>query len=90
MWDFGRTTIQVANKDYECDASDFINNAGYGEQDFDKSDWETIKKAKSEGYKILKGTEYIKTNGKWEGEFSTCRARIDLDKICVKEGFYNE
>lgn len=89
-WEMGTTTTQTARKDYHCQASDWILNAGLSERDYDPVDWAELEKAKSEGWKILKGTEYIKMQGKWDGEFSTFRARPELNAICQKYDLYFE
>ena len=88
MWQLHNTTNPVAQKNYNCNASDFIHHSDYSEVDFSKEDWEIIKKAESEGWLILKGVEYVKTEGLWEGEWSTVRARKDLNEICMKYDLY--
>jgi len=87
-WEFCTETIQKARKDYHCSASDWIDESGMCEEDFDEEDWLTVQKAWDEEYKILKGTEYIKVVGRWEGEFNVFRARNDLDEICKKYELY--
>jgi len=88
MWDFELTTTQKANKDYHCDASDFITN--FSDDEFSEEELTVIARARHEGFKILKGSSYTKTSGKWEGEFSTFRARHDLNKICMNHDAYEE
>ena len=88
IWDFAETTTQKARRDYHCDASDWISNiSGI---DYNEEDWDIFLKAKNEDFKILKGTMYTKTKGKWEGEFSIFRARVDLNDICLKYDLYTE
>ena len=89
-WDFCRTTIQMASKDYRCGAAEWIDNSGMDEEDFGVVDWEIIQQARKEKFMILKGTKYIKTKGIWEGEWEVFRARIDLDEICKKYDLYVE
>jgi len=90
MWDLAETTTPVARKEYPCGAWDWICNAGLDELDYKPEDWRVIQDAKKEGCKILKGSKYTKTSGKYDGEFSVFRARIDLDKICQDYGLYPE
>lgn len=90
MSELAITKIVKARKEHICQASHFINDSNYGEIDFDKKDWEIIQKAKSEEWKIKKGTDYIMTKVKWDGEFFVFRARIDLNEICEKYEFYKE
>ncbi len=88
-WEIEKTTCPVAEKDYHCEASDWIDNTiGWEEEDFEEEDRPIIRKALSEGLKILKGTEYLMVSGKWEGEFTIYRARKDLDGICQKYDLY--
>jgi hypothetical protein len=89
-WDFCKTTEQKARKDYNCDAADWLINTGIDEADFSHDENLIIKKAQSEKWKILKGTNYVKCKGKYEGEFSEFKARKDLDDICKKHGVYQE
>ena len=89
-WEMEKETTQIARKEYHCNASDWIDNAGLEEGDYQPLDWARIQAAKSEGFKILKGSEYIKISGKWDGEFSVFRARPELEKICVDYGLYSE
>jgi len=77
-------------KTYHCGASDWIDNSGLGEADFGAEDWATIEQARAEDWEIKKGTQYIQTSGKWEGEFSVFRARLDLDAICKKHDIYQD
>jgi len=88
MWDFAVTTEQKANKDYNCEASAWLGN--YPSDAFDKLDLAIIARAESENNKILKGVMYTKTTGKFEGEFTVFRARIDLNDICIKHHIYDE
>lgn len=88
MWEIENTTYPVARKEYHCQAWDWIDNAGYDEGDYEPEDWETIEKARTEGFKILPGTKYVCTHGKWEGEFTTFRARNDLHHICLDYDLY--
>lgn len=86
MWELEKTTYPIAKKNYHCEASDWVDNGCL--DDISKADMATIKKAKEEGFKILLGTKYLKTTGKWDGEFSIYRCRIDLHDICIKYGIY--
>jgi hypothetical protein len=88
MWDFSEETQPTARKDYLCGASDWLSN--YSDDEFDELELTIIARARHENNKILKGTKYIKVTGKWEGEFSTFRARIDLNDICIKHNAYDE
>lgn len=87
-WEIERATSPVAKKDYPCQASVWIDDAGLKEDDYSEEDWAVIEKAKAENWMIKKGTQYSKIEGKWEGEFSVFRARVDLDNICHKYQLY--
>ena len=82
MWDFATETRPVARKDYDCQAWPWIDNSGCYPNDFDEEEVAIIEKARSEGFKIIKGTKYLRVSGKWEGEMTTYCARLDLQGIC--------
>lgn len=88
VWELERHSEPKASKDYDCEASVFLEDTGYGEDDFEKEEWLIIEKARSEGFKILKGTVYDKLEGKWEGDWAVFRSRQDINGICLKYGFY--
>lgn len=88
-WDFCDISRQTARKNYNCSAMDWIENA----DDLDELSAEelaAVEKARDEGGMILKGQEYLKVSGKWDGEWSVFRARPEIDAICKKHDFYYE
>lgn len=89
-WGFCNQSESAARRDYCCDAWHWIANAGFSEEDYEPEDWQVIENARKEGFKILKGTQYIKVKGIWDGEWSVFRARKDLDAICRKYRLYCE
>lgn len=88
-WDVSTETTPTARKAYLCNAAEWINNSGMGEDDFAPEDWDKIITAKAEGWKILPGTKYVKVKGIYEGEFSTFRGRPELCDICHKYDLYD-
>ena len=88
-WDFQKNTIQRARKEYRCDAMEFIDNM-MSLEEFTEDEQALILKAKSERCKITKGSIYVKTSGKWEGDFTVFRARLEIDTICLKYDLYAE
>lgn len=89
-WEFCETTKQKARKNYLDGAWEYIDKTlGWNLLEYDKDDRETIAKIKTEKT-IKKGDFYIKTKGKWEGEFSTFRVSIDANYICQKYELYPE
>lgn len=89
MWDISTQTKPVARKQYHCEASDWIGNC-CDLSEVSAEDLAVIQKAQAEGNKILPGDNYLKVTGKWEGEFTTFRARLDLDSICRKYNLYDD
>ena len=87
-WNFETESHPVATKEYHCQASDWIIAAGENEGDYDPEDWEIIQKARAEGWKILPGTRYLKISGLFDCDWTTFRAREDLDEICHKYDLY--
>ena len=91
MWKVCEVTNPVASREYQCEASEWIDNTiGWDESEFEPKDVETISKARADGFKILKGTKYIKVSGIFEGEPAVFRARIDIDDICNRYELYRE
>jgi len=88
-WDIATNTKPKARKEYRCQASECINNI-MGPGDFTPEELIDWNQAKDEGFKILKGTVYMKTDGIWEGEASVFRARPAMDDICIKYLLYDE
>lgn len=89
MWDFFTETNPKARKEYPCEAAYWVLNR-LDFEDLTSEDLAIVNQAKSERWKILKGTEYVKLSGMYEGEFSEFRARKDLDEICKKYELYHE
>ena len=87
-WEFEATTFPVAKKHYHCEASDWLNNCQIDECDLTDDERLSVEGAKADGWKILPGQQYIQVRGKWEGEWQTFRARIDIDAICQRHNIY--
>lgn len=90
MWDFSNESFTKARKEYRCDAAEWVVNGIDNDVEFSEDDQAIIDQARSEKWKIKKGTQYVKVEGMWEGEFSVFRARKDLDQICKKYSLYAE
>ena len=88
-WDVATNTEPVARKEYRCQASEWVNNM-MARDELTEDELEVYEKAEAEGWKILKGTKYLKTDGFWDGEPSTFRARPDMDAICQKYHLYHD
>jgi hypothetical protein len=86
-WDFSVTTRPIARKPYRCDAAHVIRDT---DCDFTAEERATIESARAGGWMINKGDQYVNCSGKWDGEFETFRARIDLDAICQDYDLYPE
>ena len=90
-WQFSTTTEQVARKDYSCDAWGWLDNDDWREfTSLTFSERKAIVRAKRNGFKIKAGERYIKTAGKWGGEFCTFRAIPALNDICKKYDVYED
>lgn len=87
-WEFCENTQPTANKEYRCDACEWLLYVG---ADFlDEDELALYEKAKSEKFKILKGTKYDKCEGKYDGEFSVFRARPEINEICLRYEVYQD
>ena len=88
-WDVYTGSTPIARKDYRCDASEYVCDR-VGDQLFSFADYRIIVRAKRDGWKIKKGQRYEKCVGKWDGEWSTFRARQDMHELCLKYDLYQE
>jgi hypothetical protein len=86
-WDCYTNTKPVARKAYACDACADLN-ADLCEEDYAPDEWKLFEIARAEGFKILKGTQYDKTSGFWDGEPAVFRARPEMNAICVRHELY--
>jgi hypothetical protein len=85
------TTYPVAQKNYQCVACEAWLDSGYTLDDCETEEQkEIVKKAESDGWKILKGEKHIKQSGVDFGVFYTTRAKIDMDKIVLALDLYPE
>lgn len=88
-WDCYTNTKPIARKEYDCQASDWIENGDVINQGvLSISEYRQIIKARRNKYKILKGQRYYKIEGKFDGEFTVFRAIPELNDICYKHNLY--
>lgn len=88
MWECIRKTYPKARKDYHCDASGYVMD---NEREIETpEDRELFATAKKEGFKILKGQEYVHIRGLWEGTWSTFRGRKDMCDIADMYDYWPE
>jgi len=83
-------TVHVARKSYPCDACAVWLNTGYDQSDVFPDDWLIIKAAKADEWKIRKDTKYRKIVSVDNGEFLTCRLRLDMDELCTRLNLYGD
>ena len=89
-WNPEIVTEPTARKEYLCRAFEWLDCMGVHPDDVEPEEWALIEKARKDGGKILPGMKYIKVTGKWDGEWSTFRARPELNAICHKYDIYQE
>ena len=82
--------IHVARKHYECDACWHWLQSGYSEMDVSADQALVIQAAEADKWKIKPGQKYRRATYVDGGDFQTFRARIDMDKLVYKLGFYEE
>lgn len=83
--------VVTARKEHFCDACEAFNRAGYGLNEFDDAnEVETIKNCEKDGYKINPKTKYRRLVYNDSGDLVVFKARLDMDSICQKYGFYEE
>ena len=87
----GATTYPKARKNYECMASDWIQNClSEVIEDCDFSEKRELVKARRNKWKIVKGERYLRQTMIFEGEMTTFRAIPAMHDICVKCDIYQE
>jgi hypothetical protein len=90
-WDFSINSEPKARKDYACGAAEWILSAySIDDDEFTSDEKRILKQAELDGWKIKKGTHYLKTEGVFEGEWSVFRARPDLNQICLDHDIYQD
>jgi hypothetical protein len=82
------TQIKKSRKDYPCDISIVIRQEIEYNEDFlrqiTEDEYNEIMKAKSNGWKILKGNPYHKHTFKRDGDILTARNIIAIENIVSK------
>jgi hypothetical protein len=80
--------IKSSRKDYPCDISIVIREEIEYNEDFlrqiTEDEYNEIMKAKSDGWKILKGSPYRKHTYKRDGDILTARNIIGIENIVSK------
>lgn len=85
-WEVYTETRPVARKNYACNAVEYIEPQDNDYFGFTKEEIHIIEYARKFG--IGKHQKYIKVKGRWDGEWVTFRASIDVDEICRKYEIY--
>jgi hypothetical protein len=83
-------TIQTSMAFYPCDACEIWLNTGYDKPDVSVGDWLVIEGARADKWKIRKGVKYRKIISIDNGQFSTYRARLDMDNLCNRLDLYED
>lgn len=87
-WEVERVTYPHAKKHYQCQACEWLVNIPIEEIELSDDERLCLDAAKADHWKILPGQKYIKIRGKFDGEWQTFRARIDVNEICKRHGIY--
>lgn len=87
-WDVENVTYPKAKKHYPCQACEWLANAPIEDEDLTDDERLCLDAARADHWKILPGQKYIKIRGKFDGEWQTFRARIDVNEICKRHGIY--
>lgn len=82
--------VRRANKDHKCDACYWWDRSNFGQKDVTDVEWLVIETAKREGWKILKGSQYVFQSFVYDGDIQTFKARLDVDEVCRKYELYPE
>lgn len=79
---------QIAAKDYDCQACEWLLNRGVNGYGHSIAELRIIAKAKKYNYKIKKGEKYLRQRLIFEGQFYTFVARPEIHKICLEHEIY--
>ncbi len=84
--------MPVARKDYPCIASIWLREMGFHGTGTNLSftEFRSIIKARSHGWKILKGEKYVKQNNIQDGKMVVYRAIPEIHEICLKFDCYSD
>lgn len=93
MWveTISKTIIKKSRKDHDCNACEWVRaeiDARGGDLGLTFAEYRQVIKARSDNWKVKKGTEYIRLVIKQDGELYSVAIRPDIDAICKKYKFY--
>lgn len=88
-WEVETTSEPIARKNYRCDACDWIHDS-INQGIFSFAEYRLIAKARRDNWQIKKDQRYLKVSGKWDGDWSTFRARPEMHDLCVEHEIYQE
>lgn len=83
-------SIHTARVDYRCDASRQFLDIHFGRDEVNPEDWEIVRQAEADGFKIKAGTKYRKVVYAHYGSLETFKARLDMDGVCIRTHSYDE
>jgi len=86
-WDCATDSQPKARKDYRCNACVALFSTSCM-ADYSGTELEILKAAEKDDWMIKKGNVYRKTQGFWDGEPVTFRARPEIDELCRKYDAY--
>jgi hypothetical protein len=89
MYSYYRITTHEAQKDYPCDACEWVIPY-FTEGHFTPEEELIIERAIFNECKIKKGTIYRKLVGIWDGEWVVFRSIPEIDDIALEYDFYPE
>ncbi len=105
-WEFVKNTYPVARKEHDDDSGTNFKDFGVivkdhsgsyvasegnlNDVEIEPGDMAVILEAANNGFKINAGEQYIRCEGKIEGEFMTWRSSFKLNELIKKYGLYYE
>lgn len=90
MADLIRATSHKANKDHPCSACEWFGQSNFGQSDVTADEWQEIKSAEADGWKVKRGMQYIRQAVKHDGEVCVLKFRPEIHAICLKYDLYPE
>lgn len=85
-----RESTPIARRHYPCEASHWINQSNFGDEEFEPDELLLLSAAKADRFKIRPGTRYLNQVQRVDGRIENFRARIDMHNLCLKYELYPE
>ena len=81
---------RTARKGYKCDATAWFHLCGMGRHDLTPDQQVIFDASEADKGRILPGQVYHYQRGVVDGQMYTCRARLDMQSVCLSHGLFDD